>query len=112
MRKFTHLDALDQPRRRRSKAPLVLLFALDPRRHPAPVRGRQDEPVRLGLFGFAGRVDTPLLDFLSAQWEYSHSELRDWSTPLLANRRWNPRLVIPFAFFWTAAAALMLRRGH
>jgi hypothetical protein len=112
MRKFTHIDALDHPRRRRSKAPLVLLFALILVVTPPMFEVGKMNLARWGLFGLTTPVDTPLLDFLGAQWEYSHSELRDWSTPLLVNRRWNPRMVIPFAFFWTALAALMLRRGH
>jgi hypothetical protein len=112
MRKFTHIDALDHPRRRRSKAPLVYLFAIMLIATPPLFEVGKMNLARFHLFGFAGRVDTPLLDFFSAQWEYSHGQLRDWSTPLLANRRWTPGMVIPFAFFWTAMAALMLRRGH
>ena len=112
MRKFAHIDALDHPRRRRSKAPLVLLFVLILIATPPLYEVGKMNLARFGLFGFAGRVDTPLLDFVSAQWEYSHSELRDWSTPLLVYRRWNPKMVIPFALFWAAAAAMMLRRSH
>jgi hypothetical protein len=112
MRKFTHLDALDQTRRRKSNAPLVLLMILIVIAVPPLYEVAKINLAQFGLFGFAGRADTPLLDFLSAQWEYSHGQLRDWSAPYLVNRRWNPRMVIPFAFFWTALAALMLRRGH
>jgi hypothetical protein len=112
MRKTTHLDALDHPRRRQSKAPLVLLFVLILVATPPLFEVGKMNLARWRLCGLTYPVDTPLLDFLSAQWEYSHGELRDWSTPLLASRKWNPKMVIPFAFFWTALAALMLRRGH
>jgi hypothetical protein len=67
---------------------------------------------RLGLFGLETPVQTPVLDFLGSAWETGQSDVRDWITPMTFNLRWSPRFVIPFAFFWTAVAALMLRRSH
>jgi hypothetical protein len=112
MRKFTHLDTLDRPRRRASKAPLVLLFVLILVAAPPMFEVAKLNLARWGLFGITTPVATPVLDAVSAQWEYSHGELRDWVTPLLVNRRWNPRLVLPIAFLWAGVAAFMLRRGH
>jgi hypothetical protein len=113
MRKFTHLDSLDKPRRRASKAPLVVLFALILVASPPLFEVAKLNLARHGLLGLSTPVETPLLDVLSAQWQYSHSELRDWVTPLLVNRmRWSPNLVLPVAFFWAGVAAFMLRRGH
>jgi hypothetical protein len=112
MRKFTHLDSLDRPRQPKSKAPLVLAFAFVVLATPPAFELAKINLARFGVFGLSRPVDTPVLDFVSAQWEATRSELRDWSTPLFVNRRWNPQLVIPFAFVWTALAALMLRRGH
>jgi hypothetical protein len=111
MRKYTHLDALDHPRRRRSKAPLILLLLLVFIATPPLFELTKLNLARCGLFGLSGAVDTPLLDFFAKQWETNHGEIRDWATPLLVNRRWNPQLVLPIAFFWTAVAAFMLRRG-
>ena len=112
MRKFTHLDSLDHPRRRRSKAPLVLLFVLILIATPPMFEVGKIEPGAVGTVRahHAGRHPSARLPQHALG--DSHGELRDWSTPLLVNRRWNPKLVIPFAFFWTAVAALMLRRGH
>ena len=112
MRKFTHLDSLDRPRRQKSKAPLVILFVLILIATPPMFEVGKMNLARWGLFGLTAPVDTPLLDYLSARWEYSHGELRDWSTPLLASRKWNPKMVVPFALMWAGFAALMLRRGH
>jgi hypothetical protein len=112
MRKFARLDALDAPPRRRSKAPLVLLFILFAIAAPPTFEVVKLNLARLGLFGMTTPVDTPILDVLNAQWHARDSELRDWITPLLVNRRWNPRLVIPIAFLWTALAAWLLRKGH
>ena len=111
MRKFTHLDSLDSARRRSSKVPLVLLFVLMLIAIPPMFELGKLNLARCGLFGFTS-CDTPLLDYLSTHWETNHGEVRDWIAPHLTNRTWNPKLVIPFACFWTAAAALMLRRGH
>jgi hypothetical protein len=113
MRKFTHLDDLDQPRRQPSKVfPLAVLFVLTLVATPPLFEVAKIHASRHGLFGLTPPVATPLLDALSAQWEYSHGEFRDWLTPLLVNRRWSPKFVLPIAFFWTGVAALMLRRGH
>jgi hypothetical protein len=112
MRKFTHLDDLDHPRRKPSKAPKVILFLLIIIATPPMFEVAKLNLARWGLFGLTTPVDTPLLNALSAQWEYSHGELRDWVTPLMVNRRWNPKLVLPFAFLWAGVAAFMLRRGH
>jgi hypothetical protein len=112
MRKFTHLEALDRPRRRKSNAPMILLVVLILIATPFLCEVAKMNLTQFRLFGFSGRADTPLLDFVSTQWEFSHGQIRDWSAPYLVNRRWTPQMVIPFAFFWTAMAALMLRRGH
>ena len=112
MRKFTQLDSLDHPRRKRSKAPLVVLFVLILVATPPLFEVGKLNLARWGLFGLPPSVETPILNTLSAQWETSHSEFRDWITPLMANRRWNPQFVLPIAFIWTAVAAMMLRRGH
>jgi hypothetical protein len=112
MRKFTQLDALDHARRRRSRAPLVVLFLAIVIASPPAFEAAKLNLARMGLFGLTTPVDTPVLDFLAAQWSDRGSEFRDWATPLMVNRRWNPRLVVPFACLWTLVAALMLRRGH
>jgi hypothetical protein len=112
MRKFTHLDTLDHPARRPSKAPLVMLFVLIIIATPPMFEVAKINLARWGVFGLTSPVETPLLDALSARWEYSHGELRDWVTPLMVYRRWNPKLVLPIAFFWAGVAAFMLRRGH
>jgi hypothetical protein len=112
MRKFTQLDALDQPRRRPSRAPLVLLFLVIVIATPPIFEVAKINLARLGLFGLTAPVDTPLLNALSAQWEYSHGEVRDWLTPLMVGRKWTPQLVLPVAFLWAGVAAFMLRRGH
>ena len=52
MRKFTHLDALDHTRRRRSKAPLVLLFVLILVATPPMFEVGKMNLARFGLFGF------------------------------------------------------------
>jgi hypothetical protein len=109
MRKFTHLDSLDQPRKRRSKAPLVVLFVLILIAAPPLYEVAR---INLARFGLTPPVATPLLDAMSRQWEYSHGEFRDWVTPMLVNRRWNPQFVLPIAFLWAGVAAFMLRRGH
>ena len=111
MRKFCHLDALDVPRRRRSKAPLVVLFVLVLLATPPLFELAKVNLAHWGLFGLPARVDTPLLDAISKQWESSHSEFRDWLAPQLVGWRWNPKFVLPIAFFWAAVAAFMLRRG-
>jgi hypothetical protein len=112
MRKFARLDALDDPPRRRSKAPLVLLLILAAIVTPPAFEVVKLNLARLGLFGMTTPVDTHILDTLNAQWQTRHIEFRDWITPLMVNRRWNPRLVIPLAFLWTALAAWLLRKGH
>jgi hypothetical protein len=111
MRKFTHLDDLDRPHRRRSRAPLLLLLLVALAATPLLYEAAQLHLSNWGLFGL-GRVDTPILDALRKHWEAGHSEFRDWVTPRLVNYRWSPRLVLPIAFFWAGVAALMLRRGH
>jgi hypothetical protein len=111
MRKFCHLDALDAPRRKRSKAPLVILFILVMVATPPLYEAARFHLAEWGLFGLARPVSTPLLDAISKQWEFSHSEVRDWIAPWMVNRRWNPAFVLPIAFFWTGVAAFMLRRG-
>jgi hypothetical protein len=112
MRKFSALEALDQPRRRRSKAPLVYLVVVVLIATPPLLELGKVGLARLGLFGLAGSVETPVLDFLSSTWQTGQSDVRDWITPMRVQFRWSPRLVIPVAFFWTAVAALLLRRGH
>ena len=112
MRKFSHLDVLDPTRPRRSRAPLIFLVALILVATPPLFELARLNAARFGLFGLTMPVETPILDAASAQWEYSHSECRDWIAPWLVNRRWNPNLVLPIAFVWTGLAALMLRRGH
>jgi hypothetical protein len=111
MRKFSHLDVLDRPKRRRSKAPLVVLVLLLLVASPPLYELARLNLAKYGLFGLTGYVDTPLLDTLSKYWETSHGEIRDWIAPLMVNRKWNPRLVLPIAFLWTAWGAFMLRRG-
>jgi hypothetical protein len=113
MRKFTHLDALDQPRQHPSKLfPLVVLSLLILIATPPLFELAKVELSHYGLFGLTPRVETPILDALAKQWEYSHGEFRDWVTPLLADRRWSPKFVMPIAFLWAGVAAFMLRRGH
>jgi hypothetical protein len=112
MQKFSGLDTLDEPRRRKSKAPLVYLFVLILLATPPLFELARLHLARWELFGLSAPAETPLLDFLSKGWQTGQSDLRDWMAPMMVNRRWNPQLVIPFAFFWTAVAALMLRRGH
>jgi hypothetical protein len=112
MRKYSALDALDQPRRRKSKAPLVYLLVLILIAAPPAFELGKAGLARLGLFGLETPVQTPVLDFLSTAWETGQSDVRDWIPTVMVNFRWSPRFVIPFAFFWTAVAALMLRRGH
>src|SRR3954471_8172012 len=109
MRKFVHLDTLDRPKKRRSKALLVVLFALLVVATPPLYELAR---LKLAEHGILAPVATPLLDTISAQWAYSHGEFRDWATPLMASRRWSPSLVLPIAFLWTALGAYMLRRGH
>jgi hypothetical protein len=111
MRKFTHLDTLDHPRRRASKAPLVILGFLVLLAAPPAYEVAKLNLGRFGLCGITNPVDTPVLDFLSKHWETSHGEVRDWITPMMVNRRWTPTMVLPIAFFWCAVAAFMLRRG-
>jgi hypothetical protein len=111
MHKHSQLDSLDRPQRRRSRAPLVVLLLVALAATPLLYEVAQLHLANTGLFGL-GRVDTPILDALSKQWEAGHSEFRDWMAPWMVNRRWSPRLVLPIAFFWTGVAALMLRRGH
>ncbi len=111
MRKFSHLDTLDQPRQPVSKISLaifclLLLVAAIP----------LFELGKLGLTRFgllsSSFVNTPVLDWLSYHWEERSGEFRDWITPFLVNRRWNPRVVLPVAFGWTALAVWLLRKGH
>jgi hypothetical protein len=111
MRKFTNLDTLDRPRRRSSKAPLVVLVLLLLIATPPLYELARLNLANYGLFGLSGAVDTPLLDTLSKFWETSHGEVRDWIAPMMVNRKWNPGLVLPIAFLGTAAGAFMLRRG-
>src|SRR4051812_26382663 len=108
MRKFTHLDSLDVTRRPRSRAPLVLLFALMLVATPPAFELAKLNLARFGLFGLSSTVETPILDTLSKHWESGGSEFRDWVTPMLVNRRWNPKLVLPVAFVWTGVAVFML----
>src|SRR4051812_28454175 len=109
MRKFVHLDTLDQPKKPRSRAVLVVLFALVVVATPPLYElGRW----KLAEHGILDPVATPLLDTISAHWAYSRGELRDWATPLMARRRWSPSMVLPIAFLWCALGAFMLRRGH
>jgi hypothetical protein len=112
MRKFSALDALDQPRRRRSRAPLVYLLIVVLLATPPLYELGKLHLARSGLFNLSTAVETPLLDYLSKGWESGQSDVRDFVAPWMARPRWNPQLVIPVAFFWTAVAALMLRRGH
>jgi hypothetical protein len=112
MRKFSALDALDAPQRRKSKAPLVYLLVLVLVVTPPLFEFGKVGLARAGLFGLTTPVATPLLDYLSSGWETGQSDVRDWIRPMMINRRWSPGLVIPIAFFWTAVAAMMLRRGH
>jgi hypothetical protein len=112
MNKFSALDALDQPRRRKSKAPLVYLLVLILIAAPPLFELSKVGLARLELFGLAAPVATPVLDYLGAGWQTGQSDVRDWIAPMLINLRWSPRLVLPVAFFWAAVAALMLRRSH
>jgi hypothetical protein len=112
MQKFTHLDSLDQPRKKKSKAPLVVLFVLALVATPPLFEVGKMNLARWGLFGLTSRVETPILDTIGKHWHENDRELREWITPFLVNRRWNPQFVLPIAFFWTIVAAMMLRRGH
>jgi hypothetical protein len=112
MRKFSALDALETPRRRKSKAPLVYLLVLILIVAPPAFELGKVGLARAQLFGLTNPVATPLLDLLSSTWETGQSDVRDWITPMMLNLRWSPGLVVPIAFFWTAVAAMMLRRGH
>jgi hypothetical protein len=112
MRKFTHLDSLDRPRKRRSRAPLIVLLLMALVATPPAYEFARLKLAEYRLLGFSGAVDTPLLTAISHHWEYGRGELRDWATPLLVNRRWSPQMVLPIAFFWTGVAAFMLRKGH
>jgi hypothetical protein len=109
MRKFVHLDTLDQPKKPRSKALLVVFFALVAVAAPPLYELAR---LKLAEHGILDPVATPLLDTISAQWAYSDGEFRDWLTPLLARRRWSPSMVLPIAFLWCALGAFMLRRSH
>lgn len=112
MRKFTHLDTLDDTPRRRSKPPLALLLVLVLIAVPPSFEVVKMNLARWGLFGLTAPVDTPILDAIGAQWQARQSEFRDWIAPHMVNRRWNPRLVLPIAFVWTALAGWLLRKGH
>src|SRR6516162_1585969 len=95
MRKYSALDALDQPRRRKSKAPLVYLLILILIATPPLVELGKVNLARFGLFGLSTPVETPVLDFISSGWQTGQSDVRDWITPMMVNCRWNPQLVIP-----------------
>jgi hypothetical protein len=112
MRKFSALDALDPPRRKKSKAPLVYFIVLVLIASPPLFELGKLNLARFGLFGLTNPVQTPVLDVLSAGWQTGESDVRDWIAPKMANLRWSPGFVIPIAFFWTAMGALMLRRTH
>jgi hypothetical protein len=113
MYKSARHDFFDEPRRRRrSKSSLVVLLILSAIAAPPLFEVAKIDLARLGWFGMTTPVSTPLLDALDAQWHARHSEFRDWITPLLVNRRWDPRLVLPIAFLWTALGAWLLRKGH
>jgi hypothetical protein len=112
MRKYNHLDTLDDPPRRRSKAPLVVLFVLALIASPPLFEAARLGLSRRGLFGFTATVDTPVLDAIDAQWQARQSEFHDWVTPLMINRKWSPRVVLPIVFLWTAFGVWLLRKGH
>jgi hypothetical protein len=112
MQKFTNLDSIELPRRRRSKAPKVMLFLMILVVTPPLFEFTKLELAERGLFGIANPVETPILNALSASWETGHGEFREWVTPLIADRTWSPKMVLPIAFFWTGVGVLMLRKGH
>jgi len=62
------------------------------------------------MFGVYPNVRTPVLDFLSDNWEMATFDLKHWSRGIFTRTPWKSSYVIPFAIFWTGVLALLLRK--
>lgn len=64
-----------------------------------------------GLFGAYPQTNTPILNGLGNFYEMVSFDFKWWFHGVFNRTPWRSSFVIPFAIFWTAVLALLLRKG-
>jgi hypothetical protein len=111
MRKYTCLEVDEQPRRRPSRAPAVILLLmillLSPVLYESTALCIASWKTVLGTYT---PVETPILDAIKESWRTGRLEALSWFRPVFHSYPWKAAVVVPFAFVWTLIAAIPLRK--